>query len=105
MTWLSGLSDVALAYGLPEAEIEQRMYTLAEQLHQHYCLQRGIVNHNEARPDQHVALSMLAALVATDWFMVHGDERRPVYVPPIFEDGPGDDEEAIRLASTGYHDL
>lgn len=57
------------------------VYSLAEQMHQHYCLTRGIVNHNESRPDQDIALSVLGSLAATDWWLVRDAYRLQAIVP------------------------
>jgi hypothetical protein len=76
--WDASPSRLAAAYGTDVSRIEQLSYSLAEQIHQHYCLSRGIVNHSEARPDQQVALSVLASLAGADWWMVRGDERASV---------------------------
>jgi hypothetical protein len=62
---------LASAYGVTEDEVSVAVYAIAEQMHQHYCLSRGIINHREARPDQHVAISVLAGLAGSDWFLGH----------------------------------
>lgn len=86
MAWSThSVRDIALTYGIPEDEVALRVYTIAEQVHVHYCLQRGIVNHSESRPDQDVALSILGALAGSDWWLVKGVERvtRPLAGEPL----------------------
>lgn len=73
--WSASVSELALAYGVDETTIQQRMYALAEQIHAHYCFSRGPVNHAESRPDEHIAAAMLRALAGADWWMVKGSER------------------------------
>lgn len=73
--WAASLVALSKAYGVDESTMAQRVYAISEQIHQHYCLSRGIVNHNEARPDQDVAISILGYLAGADWWLVRSDER------------------------------
>lgn len=75
--WAATLSNLAKAYGQTEDETAVAVYAVAEQVHQHYCLSRGIVNHQESRPDQHVAISILGSLAATDWWLARSAALRP----------------------------
>lgn len=77
--WVASITDLSRVYGLPEDQMQQRVYALAEHIHQHYCLNSGPVHHRESRPDEHIAASMLGAMAATDWWMVRNDER---IIPP-----------------------
>jgi hypothetical protein len=67
--WQSSIIVLSAAYGWPTDKMQTAVYAVAEQVHRHYCLSRGIVNHNEARPDQHVAVSILSSLAGADWWM------------------------------------
>lgn len=99
--WAITLSNLAMAYGWDEDKTSMAVYVIAEQIHRHYCLSRGIVNHSEARPDQDVALSVLGALAGVDWWLVRGEDVLPPAVPsepleaPVevryFEGGLADD--------------
>lgn len=80
--WISSVTVLAEAYGLDMETMQRRIYALAEQIHQQYCFQVG-VNHREARPDEHMAASILAALVGSDWWMVSGAERVPTMNPYV----------------------
>lgn len=75
--WAATVSNLATAYGRDKDQMAVAVYAIAEQLHQHYCLSRGIVNHQESRPDQDVAVSLLGSLAATDWWLVRSMELRP----------------------------
>lgn len=71
----ASIANLALRYGEDESTIAQRVYALAEQVHRHYCLNRGFVNHSESRPDEHVAVSVLTSLAGADWLLVREAER------------------------------
>ena len=92
--WTASLSNLATAYGWDEGKMATAVYAVAEQLHQHYCLSRGIVNHSESRPDQDVAVSFLSSLAGTDWWIAKSMDMRPsletptVYTEPVFSDDP-----------------
>jgi hypothetical protein len=73
--WSSSISQLSLAYGVSETEMQQRVYALSEQIHTHYCFARGPVNHSESRPDQHIAAGILGSLAGSDWWMVRDAER------------------------------
>jgi len=68
--WSASLTSLSSAYGLDRDSMATAVYAMAEQIHQHYCMSRGIAQHNEARPDQHVATSVLMTLAGSDWWMV-----------------------------------
>jgi len=79
---------LARAYQLDEATIATRAYALAEQIHRHYCLGRGVVQHHEARPDQQAALSILLSLAGTDWWLVRSDEALTATALVSIDDPP-----------------
>ena len=79
----ASISNLSLIYGEPEDSISQRVYALSEQIHRHYCMSRGFVNHSASRPDEHVAVSVLMSLAGADWFFVRDAER----LPPTVEGG------------------
>lgn len=81
--FVATVGNLSVAYGVDESAMSQRVYAIAEMIHRHYCLSRGIVNHNEARPDQHVAVSILSALAGTDWWLVRDAERKVIEPEPI----------------------
>jgi|SRR4029079_10626570 len=72
--WQSSLTVLAAAYGWTEEKTATAVYAISEQVHRHYCLSRGIVNHNESRPDQQVAISILSSLAGSDWWMVRMED-------------------------------
>lgn len=63
------------AYGLDRSQVEMATYAVAEQIHQHFCLPRGIVTRHEPRVDQQVAVQILSSLAGSDWWLVHRDQR------------------------------
>lgn len=69
------VSNLAIAYEVDEQTMHVAVYALAEQMHRHYCLSRGMVNHSESRPDQDVAVSVLAGLAGGDWWLVRAIDR------------------------------
>ena len=92
--WSASIKTLASVYGQDEDTMAMAVYALAEQMHQHYCLARGLVNHSESRPDQNVAVSVLMTLAGTDWWIVRKvDITRsdPVGALTVEETGPGDD--------------
>jgi hypothetical protein len=66
----STIERLSVVYGLPEDAIYRAVYTLAEQLHQNFCLTSGIVNHSEARPDQQIAADILRRSAGMGWYFV-----------------------------------
>lgn len=81
--WSASIKTLTVAYGQTEDAVAMATYALAEQIHRHYCLARGLVNHSEARPDQHAAISIMMSLAGTDWFLGHrSDFERPTHVLP-----------------------
>lgn len=80
--WTATKANLAKAYGWDEDKMEMAIYAVAEQIHRHYCLSRGIVNHAESRPDQDVALSVLGALAGVDWWMVKSADLAPLPESP-----------------------
>lgn len=67
-----------LSLGWTRPDIERMSYTLAEQLHQHTCVPRGLYSHRTARPDQDVAISMLVNLFDVGWYMYGRNATLPV---------------------------
>lgn len=72
--WTSTIATLAAAYRCDRDQMATRVYALAEVVHQHYCLQKGLVSHSEARPDQQVAVAILMSLAGVDWWLVRGHE-------------------------------
>lgn len=72
--WTGSIGALARAYQTDESTMSTRAYALAEQIHRHYCLANGIVQHRESRPDQQAAISILLSLAGEDWWVVRGAE-------------------------------
>lgn len=75
--WAGSISTLAKAYGTTEDSIATATYALAEQIHRHYCLARGLVLHSEARPDQQVAISIMMSMAGQGWWVVQSDQLVP----------------------------